>query len=455
LVGCCTSAPAGSSDMALPRLFLLACWAVSASAHCRGLDRMALIKLYESMGGASWTNNRNWNTTSGTSAENKENDPCDPKKRWYGVGFYDPCEKYLDDIVGTGPETNYLTRVRGSMQGCFAGRITSLNLRRNNLSGNLTVPELGDLANLTLLDLSWNAIQGEIPTQIGRLRNIQLINLAHNSLSGGLPTELGQLNDLGPPSPGGCGIDDPCPLGVQLKMNDFNVGHNEITGTIPTELGALTHLRILDLTNNNLTGSVPLELGELTALQVLYLRENSLGGSLPDGLFENMTELRYVLLQENSLEGAVPPEVGRLKKVNNVYMYANRLSSVLPEEIGEMTNAREIKLQDNYISGTIPGSIGKLFNLRHLDLYNNRMTGDVPPGIANLTNLKELYIQNIHLTPVRQRYCRMRIPNVGKYNWRIMREEFRHYTSVMCNDMHDTEFTFNNLQTSGSFDAAA
>ena len=108
------------------RTALLACFVSTVSAHCRGLDRMALIKLYESLGGASWTNNRNWNTTTGTSEENKQNDPCDPKKRWYGVGFYDPCEKYLDDIIGSGPETDYLTQVRGSMQGCFAGRITSL-----------------------------------------------------------------------------------------------------------------------------------------------------------------------------------------------------------------------------------------------------------------------------------------------------------------------------------------
>jgi len=440
--------------------FFLACFR-GGDGHCRGLDRMALIKLYDALGGPDWTNNLNWNTTTGSSAENKQNDPCDPKKRWFGVGFIDPCEKYLDDIVGSGPETDYLTSIRGSGQGCFAGRITSLNLRRNNLVGNFSIPELGDLTNLTYLDLSWNSIYGTIPTEIGSaspmqgINNIQVINLAHNQLTGELPSQLGQLNMLGPPASVGCGIDDPCPIGVQLKMNDLNVGHNSLTGTVPSQLGELVHLRILDLTANNLTGAVPIELGKLEALQLLYLRENSFSGSLPAGLLHNMTELRYLMLQENSFTGAVPTQVGRLVKLNNLFMYGNRLDEALPDEIGEMENVREIRLQDNRIPGVIPDSIGKLFKLRYLDLYNNQMSGDVPPGIANLTNLKTLYIQNEHLTPVRQRYCRMRIPNVGKYSWRIMRDEYAHYTSVMCEDMHDVDFTFNSLQASASYEATS
>ena len=224
----------------------VALFAAVAHGHCRGLDRTALIRLYEAFDGANWANNRNWNTSSGTSAQNKANDPCDHNNRWYGVGFIDPCEKYLDDIIGDGPQTDFLTRVRGSGQGCFAGRITSLLLRRNNLRGNLTVPELGDLANLTYIDLSWNGLEGAIPTEIGRLNNVQIINLAHNNITGELPTELGNINSMGPSAykgptgrlTGGCGNDDPCPLGTQLKLTDLSLHHNMITGT----LAFITHL---------------------------------------------------------------------------------------------------------------------------------------------------------------------------------------------------------------------
>ena len=75
-------------------------------------------------------------------------------------------------------------------------------------------------------------------------------------------------------------------------------------------------------------------------------------------------------------------------------------------------------------TGSIPASIGKLQSLRHLDLYNNSMSGDIPSSIKELINLDHLYVQNDHLTPVRQRFCRMRIANVGKYNWRSREWKF-------------------------------
>ena len=109
--------------------------------------------------------------TTGTPAENKANDPCSIEKKWFGVGFTDPCEYYLDDIVGWGPQTDYLAAVRGAGQGCFAGRITALNLHRNGLRGNLSFPTIGDLSNLTYFDVSWNDVHGFIPTQIGLINN--------------------------------------------------------------------------------------------------------------------------------------------------------------------------------------------------------------------------------------------------------------------------------------------
>jgi len=438
---------------ARPLMLLLLPW--QAAGNCRGLDRIALIKLYEAFDGANWVNNRNWNTTSGTPEENKANDPCDHEKRWFGVGFQDPCEKYLDDIVGHGPQTDFLTRVRGSGQGCFAGRVTSLNLRRNNLRGNLSVPELGDLENLTYVDLSWTGLEGAIPSEIGRINMVQHINLAHNNISGTLPTELGTINQAGPPASSGCGIDDPCPLGVQMKLTNLELGHNRIEGPIPSEVGELVHLKVLDLGTNNLSSSVPLELGRLTQLQVLYLRENALTGSLPEGLLYNLTEMRYLMLQKNALTGGVPTQVGRLVKLSDLHMYENQLNASLPDELGDMVMLQDMRLQDNHLTGKIPATIGKLSRLRHLDLYNNDMGGDVPAGIAELTNLKELYLQNEHLTPIRTRYCRQRIPNVGKYSWRIMREEYRQMVSVVCDQPHDVDFTFNSLQHSRSYDATS
>ncbi len=140
--------------------------------------------------------------------------------------------------------------------------------------------------------------------------------------------------------------------------------------------------------------------------------------------------------------------MGNLVKLSDLHINNNKLDEPIPDHIGNMTVLQDLRLQDNRIPGPIPFTIGKLQRLNYLDLYNNQMTGDVPSSIQHLINLKTLYLQNEHLTPVRQRFCRQRIPNVGKYSWRLMREEYRLWTSVVCDDMHDVDFTFNSLQHS-------
>ena len=101
--------------------------------------------------------------------------------------------------------------------------------------------------------------------------------------------------------------------------------------------------------------------------------------------------------------------------------------------------------------------VGRLHALTELDVYDNQMSGDVPSTIAGLTNLKTLHLDNQHLKPVRMRYCGHRIPNTGKYNWRVVRDEYLHWTATICPDthIHDTDFTFNNLQSSQSWHAAS
>ena len=42
---------------------------------------------------------------------------------------------------------------------------------------------------------------------------------------------------MGPTFIDGCNVDDPCPEGEQMKMNDLNIGHNLISGSIPSEIG--------------------------------------------------------------------------------------------------------------------------------------------------------------------------------------------------------------------------
>ena len=179
-------------------------------------DRDVLVSLYDATGGPLWTNSGNWLTDA-------------PLGEWYGV----------------------TTQTDGSVLELFLGR--------NNLSGPIP-PELGNLANLTWLDLRTNRLSGPIPPELGTLSGLNALRLAGNNLSGPIPPELGNLANL----------------------TWLDLGTNRLSSPIPPELGGLTSLSDLRLDNNDLTGSVPGGFGELVRVQTMTLSHNPrLSGSLP------------------------------------------------------------------------------------------------------------------------------------------------------------------------------
>ena len=124
------------------------------------------------------------------------------------------------------------------------------------------------------------------------------------------------------------------------------------------------------------------------------------------------------------------------------------MSGTIPATLTNLTLLRTLKLADNRLVGNLPAQVGKLRSLELLDVYNNSMDGDVPASIREMTNLQQLYLANEHLRPLRQHYCGQRLPNLGKYSWRVVREEYDQMMKSYCPDdqMHDTAYTFGRLQ---------
>ncbi|KAF8015463.1 hypothetical protein BT93_H1086 [Corymbia citriodora subsp. variegata] len=87
----------------------------------------------------------------------------------------------------------------------------------------------------TVIDLSSNLFEGEIPGVIGDLKGLQGLNLSNNFLTGHIPPSLGNLS--------------------ALESLDFS--RNKLSGQIPRELIELGFLSFLNLSYNNLTGPVP------------------------------------------------------------------------------------------------------------------------------------------------------------------------------------------------------
>jgi hypothetical protein len=122
-----------------------------AQADIPAAEREALIALYDSTGGASWTNKNNWLGPPGS------------ENTWHGV------------TTDAGNTT-----------------VTKISLSRNNLVGMLP-DQLAQLSNLEFLTLDGNQLSGSMPSELGNLTNLRALSLVSNQLVGTIPSELGNL----------------------------------------------------------------------------------------------------------------------------------------------------------------------------------------------------------------------------------------------------------------------
>ena len=254
-------------------------------------DRDILEVLYDSTGGASWTNRTNWKTST-------------PLREWYGV------------TTDT------------------AGRVTRLKLNGNGLTGPIPAV-LGDLAFLQDLDLSrWshreqpqglNELVGPIPPELGNLTALESLSLGGNALTGPIPGDLGNLVNLRWLLLFGNALTGPIPnLGNLVNLWSLVLGGNALTGLVPASLGRLTNLSSLDLNWNALTGPIPDELENLVNLRHLSLGGNDLTGPV-SGVLGGLANLVRLDLSYNwGLSGPLPP-VGRFPNLERADLLVTRV----------------------------------------------------------------------------------------------------------------------------------
>ncbi|KAI3799966.1 hypothetical protein L1987_35272 [Smallanthus sonchifolius] len=97
----------------------------------------------------------------------------------------------------------------------------------------LDIPRL--LVEYTIVDLSNNKFEGEIPNIIGNLNSLKVLNLSHNSLTGRIPQALGKISEI----------------------ESLDLSWNQLIGEIPQSLANLTFLGFLNLSQNHLVGRIP------------------------------------------------------------------------------------------------------------------------------------------------------------------------------------------------------
>ena len=143
------------------------------------IKRDALVALYNSTDGANWTDNTGWLGEAGTECS------------WFGVtcssGSVTGIDLFSNCLSGSIPKEIWvLTKITSLNLGYnyfFIGRKTP---KERGLTGEI-LRELGNLGNLTYLNLGWNNLTGTIPNELGKLTKLKTIFLAWTQLSGLVP----------------------------------------------------------------------------------------------------------------------------------------------------------------------------------------------------------------------------------------------------------------------------
>uniref|UniRef100_A0A0E0CFT2 Leucine-rich repeat-containing N-terminal plant-type domain-containing protein n=1 Tax=Oryza meridionalis TaxID=40149 RepID=A0A0E0CFT2_9ORYZ len=139
------------------------------------------------------------------------------------------------------------------------GAVTELLLALRGLQGCIS-SSLSELTSLSRLNLSYNLLSGELPSEL-IFSSIVVLDVSFNRLDG----ELQELNSSSPDRP----------------LQVLNISSN-----------LSPSFSVLDLSYNQFSGSMPPGIGKCSSLRMLRVGQNNIIGTLPDDLFR-ATSLEY------------------------------------------------------------------------------------------------------------------------------------------------------------------
>ncbi|KAJ0878649.1 putative leucine-rich repeat-containing, plant-type, leucine-rich repeat domain superfamily [Helianthus annuus] len=306
------------------------------------------------------------------------------------------------------------------------GSLKSLVLSHTNFSGG--IPEsIGNLRNLSKIDLWNNNFRGRIPESIQNLTQLEYIdlssnnfteqipsfqickNLAHvdlsrNGLSGKIPTWIwevgkGSLSQMNLSHNRLTSLEEPYNFpylyALDLHSNHLSgvipippqsatiidYSNNLFNSSIPESIGKiLSYAYFFSVSNNMLTGIIPASICNATFLKVLDMSNNQLNGSIPKCLIELGSNLGVLNLGNNSLSGRIEGTFPSNCALNTLDLHENHLEGNIPESLVNCSMLEVLNLGKNLINDTYPCSLSKNTNLRVLVLRSNKLHGPVVCG---------------------------------------------------------------------------
>ncbi|KAK9162013.1 hypothetical protein Syun_002915 [Stephania yunnanensis] len=321
-----------------------------------------------------------------------------------------------------------------------------MDLRQNKFIGILDDEAFPNSISspLTMLDLSYNLLQGNIPKFISKFTSLKHLELNSNNFHGAVDprmfTSLKNLSvidlsdnimllidtsDLVITIPSlsifaasSCNLSAvPEFLRYQPVLYNLDLSNNQIQGKMPDWLW--NNLEDVDLSNNSLVGfEDPFSNHSSSSLRYLDLSSNHFEGSLPN--FPKGTNT--ISLSKNKFTGAIPLTIcnsswssidlshnqisGEIPSCffNNFFMdqdpiavvdlSKNKLQGMIPDTFGLECPLEGINLNGNQLEGPLPRSLVNCRSLSVLDLGNNQIDDTFPFWLEHLEGLQVLMLQS-------------------------------------------------------------
>ncbi|GLT32397.1 hypothetical protein SLA2020_070670 [Shorea laevis] len=293
-----------------------------------------------------------------------------------------------------------------------------LILSTNNFSGPLNLSSVLNLTNLSTLDLSFNRLSINATVSGPAFPLIQTLKLASCNLKR-FPNFLEEQSKLSILDLSANQIDGEIPDWVwnKLSLGYLNLSHNFLVNLQGPLQAPSSSLFVLDLRDNKLQGQLPklsLDLayvdyssnnfnsimqfyGSSSSLSFILISNNNLQGSIPESICD-ATSLQVLDLSNNSLNGTIPQCLNEMKSLKVLNLGRNNLSGNISDKFSSNCLLQTLNLNGNHLEGKVPRSLANCSSLEVLDLGNNQISDTFPCHLKNMSNLQVLVLRynNFH-----------------------------------------------------------
>ncbi|KAK9162271.1 hypothetical protein Syun_003173 [Stephania yunnanensis] len=248
---------------------------------------------------------------------------------------------------------------------------------------------------LTMLDLSYNLLEGNIPKLISKFTSLEYLYLGSNNFHGAVDLRMfASIKNLSR-------IDLSDNIMLLIDTSDLAIAIPSLTefgasscnlSVVPKFLRYQPHLQIVDLSNNQIQGKMPDWLWN--NLEYVNLSNNSLVGFEDPFSNHSSSSMRYLLLSSNHFEGSLP---NFPKGMDFISLSKNKFIGAIPLTICN-SSWRRIDLSHNQISGEIPSCLfNTWYPFSFVDLSKNKLQGMIPDSFGTECLLEGLNLNGNQL----------------------------------------------------------